>query len=293
MTDTVAPLQDGHAATSPTLGNILQTARLQRKFSVQEIADALNLPAKKIDALEQDDYRGFSGRTYIRGYLLGYAHYVGVETSLVSEAFAAVYPASTQNETTFKPLKAGSPVAGNNLLLTVLTVVVFGLGLAGYLTLSNQSRNQESRLPLSNIGGSGARTSEDIEADGVMGPHPVTETTLSSRLPLQLTPATASNDSVTEPEGPVTAELLFKFAAQSWADIRASNGTKLLYNLQPAGSEVSLSVELPVKIFLGNAPEVQIFYNDELYDQPIRGRIAQFTLEPPDLTSADTRDPNP
>jgi len=279
-------------------GQLLLAAREEHKISLQEISSLLNLSTKKIEALERDDYSAFAGRTYARGYLLSYARHLLLNPDLIDTAFTAVFPETLQTE--FKPLEYGpeAPGSTNKMWIGLLVLLLVALGITAYYAYGNQPNNSlsDSALigpdddnadgptvatepqPLSNRVESLPRLQTATNTNN--GRQQITSINLAVHSNPQGPQAGTNAESVSDAE-PVSSEILLRFAEECWADIRAGDGSKLLYNLQPAGSEISFSAALPIKVFLGNAPAVKIFYNGENYDYPTRGPIAQFVLDAP------------
>jgi cytoskeleton protein RodZ len=87
-------------------------------------------------------------------------------------------------------------------------------------------------------------------------------------------PDAASNRS-TEPT------LKFVFKGQSWVEVRDSKGRLLFSRLNPAGSTEEVSGKPPFNVVVGNAPEVQLYYNDHEFDlEPhTKVAVARFTVE--------------
>ena len=75
--------------------------------------------------------------------------------------------------------------------------------------------------------------------------------------------------------------LKFVFKGSSWVEIRDAKGRVLLSRLNPAGSEAEVSGKPPFNVIVGNAPEVQLFYNDHQFDlEPhTKVAVARFTVE--------------
>jgi cytoskeleton protein RodZ len=75
--------------------------------------------------------------------------------------------------------------------------------------------------------------------------------------------------------------LKFRFKGSSWVEIRDAKGRVLLQRLNPAGSEAEVSGKPPFNVIVGNAPEVQLFYNDHPFDlEPhTKVAVARFTVE--------------
>jgi cytoskeleton protein RodZ len=73
----------------------------------------------------------------------------------------------------------------------------------------------------------------------------------------------------------------FRFKGDSWVEIRDKKGKVLLSRLNPAGSEAEVAGQPPFNVIVGNAPEVQVFYNDHEFDlEPhTKVAVARFTVE--------------
>lgn len=65
----------------------LQRIREEKGLSVDTVADQLRLDKRLIQAIENDDYDPFPATTYVRGYIRGYAKYLGVDSTALIRAF--------------------------------------------------------------------------------------------------------------------------------------------------------------------------------------------------------------
>jgi len=68
----------------------LRDAREERNLSTLEIADALHLERRIVEALEADDYASLPPVTFTKGYLRAYARYVGLAEEQVLREFGSV-----------------------------------------------------------------------------------------------------------------------------------------------------------------------------------------------------------
>ena len=65
------------------VGAKLRKSRLEQHWSIEEIADNLNLSSEIIGALEAGDYSSLPEWTFVRGYLTAYARLLGVAEGTV------------------------------------------------------------------------------------------------------------------------------------------------------------------------------------------------------------------
>ena len=119
------------ATTVATPGELLRGARQLYGWSVEEVADELNLLPYIIQALENDDYDQLAGWTYVVGYLRSYGKLVSVN----------VESAIKQHEQFLPPTQDGPGTVTENIIqrqpiaihyrwvvtVVVLIVVVGGL----------------------------------------------------------------------------------------------------------------------------------------------------------------------
>lgn len=74
------PAMAGESAV-PSPGAQLRRAREARGEAVAEVAFALKLNPRQIDALERDDFAALPGMAFVRGFLRNYARYLGLDAA--------------------------------------------------------------------------------------------------------------------------------------------------------------------------------------------------------------------
>ncbi len=73
----------------PTVGEQLKAAREARSLTVQNVAEATNMRADHIQALEEGDYGPFPAPVYIRGSVRTYARLLKLDVSSIMTALSA------------------------------------------------------------------------------------------------------------------------------------------------------------------------------------------------------------
>ena len=74
------------AAAPSSPGAQLRRAREARGESVHEVAFALKLSPRQVDALERDDFDGLPGLAFLRGFMRNYARHVGLDAAPLLDA---------------------------------------------------------------------------------------------------------------------------------------------------------------------------------------------------------------
>ena len=107
-------------------GRMLYGAREQRGMSVDDVAKALNLSPRHIEALEADDFETLAGPTYIRGYLRGYALFLALDPESVIQRYNELHAASEETHD-LGVLTPPPQASSNDRLVKLGTVIVAGL----------------------------------------------------------------------------------------------------------------------------------------------------------------------
>jgi cytoskeleton protein RodZ len=266
-------------------GALLAQARNDLRLTQEEVAGRLHLATRQIQSLEQDDYSGLPGATYVRGYLRSYALLLGIDPESVLHAHAQLTAKpATPDFSTIAPQKQVTSRHHQVRFVTyVVAIIVIGLAIAWW-----QSRDTQlpSPVPLA-------------QPDTV--PAPATDATAPAAAePVTTVTTAAAQAPVVKPAEPVAApapaaavpppapiapdaprvKLVLHADQEAWADIRDARQVKLLYETVPAGRSVTLEGVAPVSIFLGNAAVTRIEVNGTAVDieRHRRGVFARFTL---------------
>lgn len=72
-------------------GDLLQAARIEQGITVEDIARQMNLNARILQSIEDDDYTEIQSPIFIRGYLRTYSRLVGVDEDQVIKLFGVFY----------------------------------------------------------------------------------------------------------------------------------------------------------------------------------------------------------
>jgi cytoskeleton protein RodZ len=128
-------------------GAALLTERRSQGLSLGDIARQLKLSVRQVEALERDEYGGFSGSVFVRGFLRNYAKLLRLDPERLLEAAGESIAPVRVNEPAPSQMPMASPnQEGRHRILTwgafgVLAVVVL------FLLASNASKDQRESQP--------------------------------------------------------------------------------------------------------------------------------------------------
>lgn len=100
------------------IGQVLQTARNERKIDIEQACQETNIARRYLEALETGMYEVFPGEPYIVGFLRNYAEYLGLNPN----DCVTLYKQAKLQETSIPPDKL-IPKRQRSFLLRVLVVI--------------------------------------------------------------------------------------------------------------------------------------------------------------------------
>jgi len=88
-----------------TVGTILRRAREQRGLTIAQVSEALTIPAKHLQALEEGELHVFPAEIYARGAFMKYADWLGVRAEETQHAFLSTLTGARE----YVPLRVHRP----------------------------------------------------------------------------------------------------------------------------------------------------------------------------------------
>jgi cytoskeleton protein RodZ len=309
----------GGASPPSSLGARLREAREARGIPTEGIAQRIRVPVAVLRAIEEDRLEGLAP-IYVRGYVRAYARIVGLgEESVLAALPSAETPVVVTAHSGRMMRQNVTPGGGLKIATLAVVVVLVGLTVASFwspvvddvaIDAGLDAGDAEPGAPA--VAGAptapedraapGATTSAGVP-DKEIVPHPET--------PPAGPPATAPEPAATPPEpgtvadggaspspdpavveSPVVSEdaplaaghkLVLELDRESWTEVQDARGAKLYYALAAAGQIINVAGEPPFRVVLGNAPDVEVFYNGKPFDFTpwSHGRVARFTVGGP------------
>lgn len=300
-------------------GQRLAKAREARQLTVDAVAAQLRVETKIIAALERDDYEHLPSAVFVRGYLRAYARAVGLPAEPLIEAFdrrTTQAPPPLVLPTAIGP--DIEPRRGRGRWLLLLALAVLAL-VAFYQWWRGGERTAAPPAPQHAANAPLAPPPAVIAKPAATTPAPVTNTAavaeptpsvpvMAPGVPLENlyeTPRDESTASAPATTGlgkptngsaarvtpapaaappPTTGnagDLVLRFKADSWVDVRDAAGKTLLHGVARAGSRQVLQGRPPLHLTLGNSPAVEVEYRGQRFDQSRYNaptRVARFTV---------------
>jgi len=134
---------------SDTLGKLLSDRRLKQGLTVEEVSERTRINSKFIRAAEADQFEGFPGVVFVKGFLRTYASVLGLD----GDDLVAKYEALKIEERDHSPKLISMPLHDKSFLTdrNALFLVFLAVALAGwmYFYLSSEDSLPLFKLPAS------------------------------------------------------------------------------------------------------------------------------------------------
>jgi cytoskeleton protein RodZ len=289
-----APLQESSAVNDskpnlPKFGNYLREAREASGMSTAEVADRMKLSEDIIKALENSRVDVLPAPAFTQGYIKGYTRLLKIPLDEVMLAYDQMVPEKVQALT--------ANATGKHVQHSHegrIKWVTYALAAAGFVLFAvwvqqngmqwieqgkNALENAENQLaePVQ-------QDSAPVESQAIAVP-PEAPVEVAVEVPVQPIPAPVpvAQQSVVEKKKsePVRTEtisagedlLILTASDQSWTEVQDADGNRLFFELMESGDEQRIKGRAPFRVFLGNAPAINIKMNEQPVD--IRSYVRQ------------------
>lgn len=274
----------------PSVGAMLRAAREGRGLQVGDIAQALKLGQRQVEALERDDWSLLPGTTFIRGFVRNYARLVEVDPAPLMASLEGQLdkPANTLTVPEAPPERIRNGSKSRDGLVAGIGALLLALAALAYFLLPNDLN--ALRDTLQGMINGADKPAETTLVPPAPAPSPVQEALFPpNATPQQLIApevATADGAAQVAPAGQVEApvpdpQLRFVLSQASWLEVRDRDDTVVFSQRLIAGSEQSVGGRGPLSVTIGYAPGVKLFHRGQVVNlEPhTRGDVARLVLE--------------
>ena len=290
------------------VGAMLKRRRIDLEMSQADVANALKVVVRRIDAMETERWDELPTGPFLRGFVRNYARALKIDAAALTERIDASLMRSRNPDSilmmpgtlkTLLPRRSGPAEAHHTGRRLIYGAFVFALLAAliawsgtnsfaraadalhawfaretGIASSPPAAATKSSQTVSRRLATSGTA---DTRGESLERTAPGAEVAPPSRGE-ELQASTGATANVAADHAP--AALTLHFDEVSWVEVRAADGKILLSRLNPAGSEQSVTGPAPFELIIGNAPGVVLHYQGQVVDLApyTRERVARLTL---------------
>lgn len=277
------------------MGDTLRRSREAQGLSIPEVAGALKLHPRQIEALEAGNFAQLPGLAFTRGFLRNYARLLKIDPAPLlaglqsPEASEPMELAPASNAHGDLPQVGRGRFRRSVIPGVLAALALFGIVVAGwyYDTLRKQPSEE---LALSAPDAEQAQAQAQAQAESpAVPPQPsaaeqsAPEAAAPVQVPVGVPVAVSPSVSEPVPAAPATPaapaveagrdRLVFQFAQDAWVEIKDKNGKVVFSRLGKAGSQEEFDISAPVSLVVGNARNVKLQRNGTAVDIPTPGKV--------------------
>lgn len=273
---------EASSSKSNELGSVLQTARVSKKLSIDQVSQAIHLSAKQIQALENNDFSLLPEPVITRGFIRNYANFLDVDVepllrhyrSSVSQEERSIVVKANVNEVmsqhTHQPWLMY--VLGSILVLLFLTAWFYymdsvkapGDAAQEDVAAVTEAENLSQNLPEEIVPPIDGQNVDPVTGQNIDVPSTPAQPLSAGTIANQPT-VTSLKPPAPSVQPLVAKKLEMQFSADSWVRVKDKTGQILLEKTATAGSTENLDGEPPFNIVIGNATAAKVkFYGQEV-----------------------------
>lgn len=268
-----------------TVGQQLRVARESKGLTLSDVARALKLSLRQVEALEAEDWPNLPGKTIIRGFVRNEARLLGLNPdALMSLLDTLDMPLAPELEmTTGAPVRIPQENRADrrDYVRVISGLIILCLAVAAvFLVPSDLWQSTLSALKVASQSNEVVVENEPASAVdktitlGVAVAPPET---------LVLPSVAAMPDSNLSPALPTasTSILRFSFTKPAWVEVRDRSGQIIFSKLSHAGSEQDIEGQPPFSLVVGNATYVTLEYQGKPVELSNRSKedVSRLSIE--------------
>lgn len=299
-----APLVTPGDRANLTAGGMLREAREAHGLHIDVVAAALKVPAKKLQALEDDDIDSLPDPVFARALAASVCRALRVDPApVLAKLPGALRPGlADADQTISSSFRSGAPRSGRGGgLPSKAVLIVVALLLVAAALLFWLPQGVFGRLSASLSGAPGADTATNVSSETVVvapagtvlesvttpslgGTTPSAPLTASIATPAATASAAAASAAAdTSAATPSTEDVLtFTARTESWITVNETGGRQLLRRTLKAGETVGLSGKLPMSVVIGRASGIDVKVRGKAFElAPVTGSggVARFEVK--------------
>lgn len=282
----------------PGVGAQLRAAREALGIPMQDVATALKLGERQLEALEGGNWQLLPGATFVRGFVRNYARLVHLDPLPLMRQLDATLEKPVMRLGDADIHQARMPQGGSGISRRDRAVVLAGgalLVLAGLIYFLLPNDLSALRSSTQGLLDSFARKEEPVASEAAPEPvfppgttpqqimNPQAEAPASPE-PLEASAPPAAAEAVAEKSPQVSGApiMRFVFDKESWVEVRDRDNKVVYSQRTAAGGEQSVaSGQGPFSLVIGYAPGVKLFWHGQAIDLApyTHGDVARLVLE--------------
>jgi hypothetical protein len=130
------------------IGSSLREARLRQGLDFPEVEQVTKIRGKYLRALEDEQFDLLPAQTYVKGFLRGYAEYLGLDGQLYVDEFNSRYVVGHEDELPPRPRRSAAPPRAPRVQSRVVLLTLLGIAVVTALVIVAWTRGGPGKQPI-------------------------------------------------------------------------------------------------------------------------------------------------
>ncbi len=280
--ETGVPAGATDPVSAPTAGTLLREARTAAGLSIDAIAQQLKLAPRQVAAIEESDFAGLPGRTFVRGFVRNYARALRLDADLLLAALpdpgAAPGLAEASLAPTPRPMGEIPADIGQRPSAARWAIPLALVAIVTVAAVYEWTRPQADPASARADRTAAATQGTVANAPAVMSPAQSDRPAADGGARSEAAPASVETVPAVPP---ADAPLAFVFRGTSWVEVKDARGTIVLSTMGLPGARHATGGPLPLEVVIGNAESVTVTWRGAPFDLAphTRQNVAKFLLK--------------
>lgn len=275
------------------MGDTLRRTREAQGLSIPEVANALKLNPRQIEALESGRFAQLPGLAFTRGFLRNYARLLKIDAAPLLAGLQAPDAGEPMELAPASNAHGDMPQVGRGRFRrsvipgALAALALFGIVVAGWYYDTLRKKPAEE-LALSAPDAEQAVAAGEPPGAQPMAPAPepapkadeaaaaAAAAPVVAGVPVPVSPS-VTEPAPANPAAPLAEagrdRLVFQFAQDAWVEVKDKSGKVVFSRLGKAGAEETFDISAPVSLVIGNARHVKLQRNGTAVDIPTPGKV--------------------
>ncbi|WP_329053823.1 DUF4115 domain-containing protein [Streptomyces violaceus] len=256
-------VEDDHEEARPSIGRVLQQARIAAGLTVDDISSATRVRMNIVHAIEADDFTACGGDVYARGHIRTLAKAVHLDPAPLLAQYGETHggrPAPTPAAPLFEAERIRPERRGPNWTAAMVAAIVVVIGFVGFTMFQ----------------GSDDSAGEANVAEGST-PGASAPPTTKSKKPAEPKPEPSDSAIAAAPQDKVTVRVAAA-DGRSWIAAKDHNGRMIFDGVLKQGDSKTFQDSSKVHLVLGDAGAIDLFVNGKKIEDDFQpGSVERLT----------------
>jgi hypothetical protein len=250
---TAVRLKEGRRREMPfdlrKIGQMLKNTREEKGLTIDEVANALFIKARVIEAIESADWDSLPYPVYVKGYVNQYAALLNIADLLQAEMVSSESQPSSEVQGIAATAKHEGAPKRRGLKKKVMAASAVGALVVAFLVSQNLSKKPYVAPPAQGVENTYQTGQTSVKTQSV-------ETSTNSQ-PVEASQIEAKQSEKLVPE---SKKLTIVCQERTWVRIVIDGAEQKEFTLNP-NEEVTVNAKKNFDLLIGNAGGVKLFYN--------------------------------